>query len=61
MNVSLKKINNNFRGKKFEKEVIRLLKILNYRIELECWYEMTANNLYNDLGMWEIKTRYMVD
>lgn len=51
MNVSLKKINNNFRGKKFEKEVIRLLKILNYRIELECWYEMTANNLYNDLGM----------
>ena len=40
---------------------MRLLKTLNYRIELECWYEMPANNLYKSLGMRKIKTRYMMD
>lgn len=39
-----------------------LLKIKNetdLRIELECWYGMPANELYKDLGMKEIKTRYI--
>lgn len=54
-------IDDNFRGKGFGKEVIKLLKQLNYRIELECWYEIPANNLYKSLGMREIKTRYMMD
>lgn len=54
-------IDNNFRGKGIGKEVMRLLKTLNYRIELECWYEMPANNLYKSLGMRKIKTRYMMD
>lgn len=54
-------IDNNFRGKGIGKKVIKLLKELNYRIELECWYEIPANNLYKSLGMHEIKTRYMLD
>lgn len=54
-------IDDNFRGKGIGKEVMKLLKELNYRIELECWYEMPANNLYKSLGMREIKTRYMMD
>ncbi len=54
-------IDENFRGKGIGKEVINLLKKLNYRIELECWYEMPANNLYKSLGMREIKTRYMME
>lgn len=54
-------IDDNFRGKRFGKEVIQLLKQLNYRIELECWYEMPANNLYKSLGMRKIKTRYMME
>lgn len=54
-------IDDNFRGKGFGKEVIQLLKQLNYRIELECWYEMPANNLYKSLEMREIKTRYMME
>ena len=54
-------IDNNFRGKGIGKEVIKLLKELNYRIELEYWYGMPANNLYKSLGIREIKTRYMMD
>lgn len=54
-------IDEDFRGKGIGKEVINLLKKLNYRIELECWYEMPANNLYKSLGMREIKTRYMME
>ena len=54
-------IEENFRGKGIGKEIMKLLKKLNYRIELECWYEMPANNLYKSLGMREIKTRYMMD
>ena len=50
-----------FRGKGIGKEVMKLLKKLNYRIELECWYEMPANNLYKSLGMRVIKTRYMME
>ncbi len=53
-------IDDNFRGKGIGKEVINSLKKLNYRIELECWYEMPANNLYKSLGMRVIKTRYMM-
>ena len=54
-------IDNNFRGKGVGKEVINLIKTLNYRIELECWYGIPANNLYKSLGMKEIKTRYMMN
>lgn len=54
-------IDENFRGKGIGKEVINLLKKLNYRIELECWYEMPSNNLYKSLGMREIKTRFMME
>ena len=54
-------IDNNFRGKGVAKEVIKLIKALNYRIELECWYGIPANNLYKSLGMKEIKTRYMMN
>lgn len=54
-------IDNNFRGKGVGKEVIKLIKTLNYRIELECWYGIPANNLYKSLGMKEIKTRYMMN
>lgn len=54
-------IDNNFRGKGIGKQVMKLLKKLNYRIELECWYEMPANNLYRSLGMREIKTRYIME
>lgn len=54
-------IDQNFRGKGIGREVINLLKKLNYRIELECWYEMPANNLYRNIGMREIKTRYMME
>ena len=54
-------IDNNFRGKGVGKEVIKLIKALNYRIELECWYGIPANNLYKSLGMKEIKTRYMMN
>lgn len=54
-------IDNNFRGKGVGKEVIKLIKTLNYRIELECWYRIPANNLYKSLGMKGIKTRYMMN
>lgn len=54
-------IDENYRGKGIGKEVMNLLKILNYIIELECWYEMPANNLYKALGMRVIKTRYMMN
>ena len=54
-------IDNNFRGKGVGKEVIKLIKTLNYRIELECWYGIPANNLYKSLEMKEIRTRYMMN
>ena len=54
-------IKDNFRGKGIGKKVIESLKKLNYRIELECWYGMPANNLYKSLGMKKIKTRYMLN
>ncbi len=54
-------IDDMFRGKGIGKEVMNLLKKLNYRIELECWYGIPANELYKSLGMREIKTRYMLD
>ncbi len=54
-------IDDMFRGKGIGKEVMNLLKKLNYRIELECWYGIPANELYKSLGMKEIKTRYMMD
>ncbi len=54
-------IGDDFRGKGIGKEVIKLIKKLDYRIELECWYEIPANNLYKSLGMREIKTRYMME
>lgn len=54
-------VDDKFRGKGIGKEVMRLLKTLKYRIELECWYQIPANNLYKSLGMQEIKTRYMIN
>lgn len=53
-------VDERFRGKGIGKCVISELKKLNYRIELECWYGMPANNLYRALGAKEIKTRYML-
>lgn len=54
-------VDDKFRGKGIGKEVMKLLKTLKYRIELECWYQIPANNLYKSLGMQEIKTRYMIN
>lgn len=54
-------VDDKFRGKGIGKEVMRLLKTLKYRIELECWYQIPANNLYKSLGMQEIKKRYMIN
>ncbi len=50
-----------FRGKGIGKEIINILKKLNYRIELECWYGIPAKKLYQSLGMKEIKIRYMIE
>ena len=54
-------IKKEFRGKGFGKQVLNELEKLNYRIELECWYGMPANNFYKSFGFKEIKTRYMID
>lgn len=54
-------IDEKYRGNGIATEVINELKNKGYRIELECWYEMPANNLYKKLGMKEIKTRYMLN
>ena len=43
------------------KKIIKELQKKNYRIELECWYEMPANYFYETLGMKKIKTRYMLE
>ncbi len=48
-------------GKGLGRKVLNELKELNYRIELECWYGMPANNFYKSLGFKELKTRYMLD
>lgn len=48
------------RGKGIGKNIIKELKKLNYRIELECWYSMPSNELYKSLGAKEIKTRYIL-
>lgn len=53
-------IDESFRGNGIGKQIINELKQLNYRIELECWYGMPANELYKSLGMKEIKVRYML-
>lgn len=50
-----------FRGKGLGKKVLNDLKNLNYRIELECWYGMPANDFYKSLGFKELKTRYFLD
>lgn len=50
-----------FRGIGFGRKVFNELKKLKYRIELECWYSMPANNFYKSLGGKELKTRYMID
>lgn len=39
--------------------LLEIRKQTNLRIELECWYGMPANDLYKNLGMKEIKTRYI--
>lgn len=52
-------IEESFRGIGLAKKVINELRKMKYRIELECWYNMPANDLYKSLGAKEIKTRYM--
>lgn len=54
-------IEESFRGIGLGKKVINELRKMKYRIELECWYNMPANDLYKSLGAKEIKTRYMFD
>ena len=53
-------IDNNYRNMGIGTMVLNKLKEkLNYRIELECWYGMPANELYKKIGMKQIKTRYV--
>ncbi len=54
-------INKNFRGIGLGRKVLNELKKLNYRIELECWYDMPANNFYKSFGFKELKARYMIN
>ena len=54
-------IEESYRGIGLGKKVINELRKMQYRIELECWYDMPANDLYKSLGAKEIKTRYMFD
>ncbi len=54
-------IKKEFRGRGLGREVLNELKKLKYRIELECWYGMPANNFYKSFGFKELKTRYMID
>ena len=54
-------IKKEFRVIGFGRKVFNELKKLKYRIELECWYSMPANNFYKSLGGKELKTRYMID
>lgn len=49
------------RCKGIGKKVLNELKKLNYRIELECWYNIPANNFYKSFGFKELKIRYMFD
>ncbi|MDD3303884.1 MAG: GNAT family N-acetyltransferase [Clostridia bacterium] len=48
------------RGLGIGSKIISELKKLDYRIELECWYGMPANELYRSIGAKELKTRYMI-
>ena len=48
------------RGKGLAKAAINELKKTGYRIELECWYGMPANDFYKSLGAKELKTRYTI-
>ena len=57
-NIYIKK---EFRSNGLGREVLNELKKLNYRIELECWYGMPANNFYKSFGFKELKTRYMIE
>lgn len=54
-------VDEKYRGNGIATEVINKLKNKVYRIELECWYVMLANNLYKKLGMKEIKTGYVLN
>lgn len=54
-------IKKEFRSKGIGKKVLNELKSLNYRIELECWYNMPANDFYKAFGFKELKTRYMIE
>ncbi len=54
-------IEKKYRGIGLGRKVLNELKKLNYRIELECWYGMPANNFYKSFGCKELKTRYMFE
>lgn len=49
-----------FRNMGISKQIIDNLKKQNYRIELECWYDIPANYFYKSLGAKEITVRYML-
>lgn len=49
-----------YRGRGYGTALINYVKSLGYRVEVECWYGMPANNLYKRLGAKEIKTRYIL-
>lgn len=53
-------IEESYRGQGISTKIINELKKLNYRIELECWYGMPANEFYKSIGAKELKTRYMI-
>lgn len=52
-------IKEGYQGKGYSRIVMEEVKKLGYRIELECWYEMPANDVYKALGMHQMKTRYI--
>jgi len=53
-------IDENYRRKQIASDTIKELKEkFKLRIELECWYDLPANNLYKSMEMKEIKTRYV--
>lgn len=54
-------IKETFRKKSIGKKIIKGLQKEQYRIELECWYEMPSNYFYEALGMKKIKTKYMLE
>jgi GNAT superfamily N-acetyltransferase len=49
-----------YRGKGYLTEIVTMLKKKNRTIELECYYELPAHNVYQKLGFKRFKTRYFI-